>query len=137
MTSKEKQLLHRSSDLLQAARNVAKSAHCPYSGFHVGAAVIGDGQLFTGCNVENASYGLTVCAERVAIFKAISAGAKKISAIAICCPDVLPDSPHENKMPCGACRQVMAEFADEDCEIVIDGVGTFRISQLIPHPFHL
>jgi cytidine deaminase len=124
-------------DLLTAAREAAGSAYCPYSSFRVGAAVSAGGKTFTGCNIENASYGLTICAERVALFKAISAGHRKIDAIALSCPDALPGSAPANRMPCGACRQVIAEFAEAQTPIAIDQVGTMRLSELLPHPFEL
>jgi cytidine deaminase len=93
--------------LLRLARAAIKHAYAPYSGFRVGAAVLlRDGRLFVGCNVENASYGLTICAERNAIFTAVAASAKKpeIVAVAVCNDRAVPCS------PCGACRQVLAEF---------------------------
>ena len=120
--------------LLQAARDAAQSAYCPYSGFHVGASVLAHGSIFRGSNVENASYGLTVCAERVAIFAAIAAGAREISALAVTCPDATAKS---SRMPCGACRQVIAEFASKDFILHVDGVGDFRLNDLIPNAFTL
>jgi len=125
------------AELLRAARDAAITAYCPYSKFRVGAAVLADGQVFTGCNIENASFGLTVCAERVAIFKAISAGAKRISALAVACPDVPPGSSGNMNMPCGACRQVMAEFAGINFVVYVDKVGDFDLNQIIPNPFEL
>jgi cytidine deaminase len=126
-----------SARLLQAALDAARLAHCPYSRFHVGAAVLAGGKLFTGCNVENASYGLTVCAERVAIFSAVAAGERRLEAIAVACPDAPPDSPPPYRMPCGACRQVMAEFAGEDLPVFIHGVGKLRLRDLLPNAFVL
>lgn len=125
------------ADLLQAARDIAKTAYCPYSRFRVGAAVLADGKVYTGCNIENASYGLTVCAERVAIFKAISSGAKEIAALAVACPDTPLSATSSMSMPCGACRQVMAEFASNSYVVFIDTVGDFDLSQLLPNPFEL
>jgi cytidine deaminase len=91
--------------LLNAARRAAKAAYAPYSKFRVGAAVTGaSGAIYTGCNVENASYGLTCCAERMAIFRAVAAGEREIVAIAIHTPTRSPTP------PCGACRQVINEF---------------------------
>src|SRR5471030_2539074 len=88
--------------LEQAARRAAGAAYAPYSKFRVGAAVLtGSGKIFTGCNVENASYGLCNCAERTAIFSAVTAGERKIKAVAIYTPTATPIT------PCGACRQVI------------------------------
>jgi cytidine deaminase len=91
--------------LLQAAWQVRDQAYAPYSGFFVGAALLAeDGRIFTGCNVENISYGLTNCAERVAIGAAVAAGVRKFLAVAVVADTSVPIS------PCGACRQVLAEF---------------------------
>ncbi len=93
--------------LVSLASQAREQAHAPYSGFLVGAAVLGsDGRVFTGCNVENASYGLSVCAERNAIAAAVAAGVREIRAIAV----VTETSPPAS--PCGACRQVILEFGD-------------------------
>jgi cytidine deaminase len=124
-------------ELLNSARKAAQAAYCPYSKFRVGAAVTAGGRIFSGCNVENASYGLTICAERVAIFNAVSAGHRKIDAVALSCPDAAPGSPPAARMPCGACRQVIAEFAAEETPIAVDEVGTMTLSELLPHPFAL
>lgn len=121
--------------LLAAAREARHHAYAPYSGYAVGAAVYcEDGRIFTGANVENASYGLTVCAERVAIFRAVSEGARRISALAIVTQD--------GGTPCGACRQVLAEFADEDLVIWCASeeradVQEYRFNELLPHAFSL
>lgn len=94
--------------LLSAAWQVRENAHAPYSRFSVGAALLAeDGRIFTGCNVENLSFGLTVCAERAAVFAAVAAGARRFRALA-----VVSDS-REPVSPCGACRQVLAEFCEE------------------------
>lgn len=103
------------------------------SGFAVGAAVeADDGRIFGGCNVENATYGLTVCAERVAIWKALSEGARKFRAVAVVTGAETPTP------PCGACRQILWEFAG-DVPIVSATTGgqrrTYRIGELLPHPF--
>ena len=91
--------------LVQAARRAQARAYSPYSGVRIGAAVLtSDGSVYTGCNIENASYGLSCCAERTAIFKAVSEGARKVVAIAIV------GKSDEFTTPCGACRQVMVEF---------------------------
>jgi cytidine deaminase len=120
----------------EASSEAAKRAHCPYSNYHVGAAVLGDnGGVYIGCNVENASYGLTMCAERVAIFNAIVGGAKKIQAVYVTCQDSGSLDPVEMKMPCGACLQVIAELASDDIPIAIHGLGRFKLSELLPKPF--
>lgn len=118
--------------LKERAAEAAKRAYCHYSGYAVGAAVLADdGRIYTGCNVENASYSLTVCAERVALFKAVSDGVKKITAVC-----VYSDA---GKMPypCGACRQTLKEFA-QDAEILVsDGNQTAEctLAELLPHAF--
>lgn len=100
--------------LLEKAYEGRKNAYAPYSKFKVGAAVLMEnGKIYTGCNIENASYGATNCAERTAIFKAISEGNRKICAIAIVGAD------DEYTYPCGICRQVIAEFADKNTEIIL------------------
>src|SRR4051812_28638419 len=123
--------------LLEAARAASHSAYCPYSNFHVGAAVWAGGRIFTGANVENASYGLTVCAERTAAFAAILSGATRIDAIAVACVDAKEGSDPALFMPCGACRQVLAEFADPSTPVVVDRAGTFSVADLLPHAFRL
>jgi cytidine deaminase len=92
--------------------------------------------VFSGCNVENASFGLTICAERAAVFAAVAAGARKIQRIAVSCSKGDKARP-STMMPCGACRQVLAEFATPDLVVVIDGIGLFSISELLPRPFQL
>ena len=124
-------------ELIAAACATSELAHCPYSRFRVGAAVLADGRVFCGCNVENASLGLTICAERVAIFSAVAAGCKHLAAIAIACPDAGATSTISHRMPCGACRQVMAEFANDDIRVLVQGIGEFRLSTLLTHPFRL
>ncbi len=124
--------------LLDAARQAAKMAYCPYSNFPVGAAVLmADGEIFTGCNIENASYGLTICAERVALFKAVSEGKGQIEAIAVSCLKSDPAQP-STLMPCGACRQVMAEFMSPEASVYVDGIKkVYRIAELLPNSFSL
>jgi cytidine deaminase len=119
--------------LLAHAREARRNAYVPYSEFPVGAALLArDGRVFTGVNVENASYGLGNCAERVAIGKAVSEGAREFAAIAVVGPqDDLACS------PCGACRQVMHEFAPEMVLVTPDGAGwsTVRVADLLPGAF--
>ena len=124
--------------LIDLARQAARRAYCPYSRFHVGAALMtGGGRLFTGANIENASYGLTLCAERTAIFAAAAAGARAVRAIAVTCPDAPADSPASYRMLCGACRQVIAEFATLGIVVSVDGVADFGLADLLPSPFTL
>ena len=123
--------------LLAAAREAAEQAHCPYSNFHVGAAVrCTDGTVVRGCNVENASYGLTICAERVALFNCVAQGLQPLE-LAVSCVDAQEDAPLASRMPCGACRQVMQELLPNDAIIHIDGIGERRIEQLLPDGFSL
>jgi cytidine deaminase len=123
--------------LVTLARTAAQGAYCRYSRYRVGAAVLAGGKFYTGCNIENASYGLTVCAERVAIFNAISDGQRKLDALAVACPDASSGASTGSKMPCGACRQVLAEFGTPDMLIIVDGIGDFRVADLLPDAFHL
>jgi cytidine deaminase len=121
------------TDLIQAAVDARHHAHAPFSNFLVGAALQDEsGRIFTGCNVENATYGLTICAERVAVFKAISEGARKFAAIAVAADtDVLTP-------PCGACRQILWEFCG-DVELTLVNLAgkieTLRLKELFPRPF--
>jgi cytidine deaminase len=118
--------------LIVAARTAQSRAYAPYSQFHVGAALETlDGAVFVGCNVENASYGLTICAERAAVFAAVSAGARGFRRVVVV-SNVDPPA-----APCGACRQVLAEFG---VELPIEGVGSkrtvsWRLSDLLPVAF--
>jgi cytidine deaminase len=124
-------------ELLEHAREASRRAYCPYSNFHVGAAVLAGGRVFTGANVENASYGLTICAERTAIFAAVLAGAGPIEGVAVACVDAPEGGDPALLMPCGACRQVIAEFAEPETPILVDRVGTFRLDELLPRAFRL
>jgi cytidine deaminase len=123
--------------LLASARHALEHAYAPYSGFKVGAAVLThEGKIFTGCNVENASYGLTICAERSAIFSAVasSAGSKPVlQAVAVVNEKEVPCS------PCGACRQVISEFGLETVVIFKTewGYEEMAISELLPSSFRL
>jgi cytidine deaminase len=122
------------SELIARARACLDRAYAPYSRFFVAAAVLDDrGQLFTGVNVENASYGLTMCAERVAIFTAIASGSRKIVAIAVTSGKKSP------VFPCGACRQVMAEFCAPEVPVYCDAESTrpvvYTVSALLPSAF--
>ena len=121
------------AQLLAAARAVREHAYAPASHFHVGAAVLAaDGRIFVGCNVENASYGLTVCAERNAVAAAVAAGVRSLRACA-----VVTDLPEPGR-PCGACRQVLAEFGPGQA-VVLGGrdgvVVTTTLDRLLPDPF--
>ena len=119
--------------LIAAARASLARAYAPYSHFQVAAAVVDEqGRVFTGVNVENLSYGLAVCAERVAIFSAIAAGARRITAVAV------TSSGADLLSPCGACRQVIAEFAAADVPVHCDAPGgprTWQVGELLPHGF--
>ncbi|MDD3839105.1 MAG: cytidine deaminase [Clostridia bacterium] len=120
--------------LIKMANEARKSSYSPYSNFKVGAAVLtSNGNIYTGCNVENASFGATNCAERTAIYKAVSEGEREIRAIAI-----VGDS-QELTFPCGICRQVIFEFSNKDTLVIVaksDGTyKIFNISELIPFSF--
>jgi cytidine deaminase len=122
-----------SSRLLDAARAVRLNAHAPFSNFKVGAALeTADGRIVTGCNVENATYGLTVCAERVAVFKAISEGHRQFVRIAVVADTTEPTP------PCGACRQILWEFGG-DLEVILGNLEAetvrHRLGALLPFPF--
>jgi cytidine deaminase len=121
------------NDLLEAALAARENAHAPFSGFQVGAALEEDsGRIHTGCNVENATYGLTICAERVAVFKAISEGARKFRRIAVAA-DTGTLTP-----PCGACRQILWEFCGDIEVLLVNLEGrseSLRLKDLFPRPF--
>ncbi len=121
------------SDLVAAARAARAHAVAPYSGFAVGAALLtAEGRVHGGCNVENASYGLTVCAERVALLKALSEGARDFARIAVVTDTAAATA------PCGACRQLLWEYCG-DIEVVLANLTTelarFRMRDLLPNPF--
>lgn len=119
--------------LVQAAINAREKAYAPYSKFLVGAAVLtSDGQIFGGCNVENASYGLTICAERVAAGTAVAAGSREIIAVAVATPG--------GHSPCGACRQVLAEFGGGMTVLLVDteksdNIRETTLDRLLPEQF--
>ncbi|MFH0809054.1 MAG: cytidine deaminase [Pseudomonadota bacterium] len=120
--------------LLHQAKKASMKAYAPYSGIRVGAAAIAaSSKVYTGSNVENASFGLTACAERVAIQNAVSAGERKILAVAVFSPDI------RSIMPCGACRQVMAEFSGPDGPLIIvegkNGIEAIPLEKLLPRAF--
>jgi len=121
--------------VLEAAERVAHRAHAPYSKFRVGAAIeTADGCIVEGCNVENASYGLTICAERAAVFRAVASGYHAFVRVAIWTPTERPSR------PCGACRQVLAEFARRaELEVLLgcqgDLVDILTLAELLPEPF--
>jgi cytidine deaminase len=121
------------SDLIAAARAARANAHARFSNFKVGAALeAADGTVVTGCNIENATYGLTICAERVAMFKALSEGRRQFTRVAI-----VADT-EEPTPPCGACRQILWEFGG-DLEVILANIeretARFKLSELLPHPF--
>jgi len=123
--------------LVAAARRAAENAYSPYSGWRVGAAAVfagAGGPPFVGANVENGSYGLTICAERTAICAGVVAGHRRLERIAVTCTDA-SGSLVRGIVPCGACLQVICEFGSPDTQIVIDGGGTFRLADFLPKPF--
>jgi len=122
--------------MVDLAISAKKNAYAPYSGFHVGAAVLADnGKIYTGCNVENASYGAAICAERTAVARAVSDGARKILAVAVAGDSEGPT------LPCGICRQVIGEFCDADTPLYLAGKnGDFKrytFGELMTEPFAL
>jgi len=124
------------ADLVAAACQVRHNSYSPYSGFRVGAALLGaSGTIYLGTNVENASFGLSNCAERTAIFRAVTDGEKRFTAIAVCSDGAAPTP------PCGACRQVLLEFGPEMVVIMAGSQGnegplkTFTVSDLVPEAF--
>lgn len=120
-------------ELKELAVMAMKNSYSPYSNFKVGAALLTDKGIYTGCNIENSSYGATVCAERTAALKAVSEGARTFYKIAIVC------SSGEPAYPCGICRQVLSEFAKEDFEVILqqgkDGIAVYKLTELLPFAF--
>jgi len=121
--------------LISEARKAAAKAYSPFSKVEVGAAILtSDGQVFSGCNVENSSYGLSICAERTAAVKAVSAGSRSFSAVAVV------SNLEELTYPCGACRQFLSEFGIDMVVIVASGKGEVtyhRLGELLPEAFRL
>lgn len=129
---------HCPDDLLEMAREAAARAYAPYSEFPVGAALLAaDGRVFTACNVENASYGLSICAERAALACAVSAGSRKFVRLAVVGGNTQP------ACPCGACLQMLSEFCDPDFRIVLAPLATRRkpkhkrLGDLLPCAFRI
>ena len=122
-------------ELLEKAKIASKNSYSPYSKFAVGACVLTEnGQIYTACNFENSSYGLSICAERNAIGSAIAEGNRKIKTIAIYSPN------QDDCLPCGACRQVLAEFKSDDIDIITEKQGKVKVtklSYLLPESFAL
>lgn len=124
-------------ELMAIAAKARENSYSPYSGFAVGAALLcDDGSIYTGCNIENASFTPTVCAERVAIFKAVSEGKRSFSAIAIIGGKRGEEA--EICAPCGVCRQVMSEFCGEDFRVILGNTTrckTYKLCELLPLAF--
>lgn len=122
-------------ELLARARAARRQAYAPYSNFLVGASIVGEGQLFDGANVENASYGLAVCAERGAIIRAANAGVRRLDAVAVATQTSPPGA------PCGMCLQTMREFAPEPAKLRVlltndaGDVRRYTLAELLPHGF--
>ena len=130
--------------LFEEAKKAREYSYSPYSHFAVGAALLtSDGKIISGCNVENSSFGITNCAERTALFKAVSEGERSFFAIAIAGAKVLPDGTKEEAFcpPCGACRQALLEFCKEDLSVIIGKEdGTYMVTtlgELMPMAFGL
>ena len=129
--------MSKAEQLLATARSAARKAHAPYSQFRVGAALLcSNGEIVEGCNVENASYGLSICAERVALFSAVAQGLEP-QELAVSCLDAPADGPDGLRMPCGACRQVIQELMPAQATVHIDGVGSRHLAELLPDAFSL
>ena len=132
-------------DLIKTAKEMTKMSYAPYSHFHVGAALLDKkGKVWTGCNIENAAYGPSNCAERTAVFKAVSEGMRDFEAIAVVGgPEDESGNPKIEDFcpPCGVCRQVLSEFCDRDFKIILaNGKGeqkVFTLAELLPESFSL
>ena len=123
-------------EMIDLAEKASKNAYAPYSKFKVGACVLTDsGKVYTGCNFENSSFGMTICAERNAVGSAVADGERKIKAVAIFSPNM------KNCTPCGACRQVLSEFkSDDGLDVIVqgeDGVKVYPLEELLPETFAL
>lgn len=121
-------------ELISKAYEAMKNSYAPYSKFNVGAVALCGEKIYIGCNIENASFGATICAERCAIFKAVSDGCTKIDKIVIVC------STHDFAYPCGICRQVMTEFMGENGIIVVTNdkeIREYKLSDLMPESFRM
>jgi len=134
MGNQDAQAVLSDEELVEVAKEARLAAHAPYSSFQVGAALVtSDGRVFKGCNIENSVYSLTMCAERVAVFKAVSEGAREFVKIAI-----VADS-EKITPPCGCCRQMLWEFGNDETKIVLanlnDQMRTFSIKELFPLAF--
>ena len=127
------------NELINKAKEAAQNAYCPYSRYHVGAALLGEsGKIYTGCNVENASFGATCCAERSAVFNAIAQKENRFKAIAIFSFSETGEA--SLPLPCGICRQVLAEFCNEDFIIIAansEESREFTLGELLPQGFKL
>lgn len=122
--------------LINMARDALDRAYAPYSRYRVGSALeTSSGKIYQGCNIENMSFGLTICAERVAIFKAISEGETSFKRIVVVSAD------NSLPFPCGACLQVMSEFCDDNFEVILcsgnESIERYRLGDLLPKPFRL
>lgn len=123
--------------LLGEATRIAAFAYAPYSNFRVGAAVLGEAGTYLGTNVENASFGLSLCAERSALCAAITAGDRRVRVIAVACIDAASGSTLAHLMPCGACRQWITELAPQALVLVRGNPRPFSIDELLPNAFRL
>jgi cytidine deaminase len=122
----------KKEDLIALALEARKKHYAPYSHFPVGAALLAEsGQVYAGCNVENASYGLSICAERVALFKAVAAGERRFKAIAVVTETMAT--------PCGSCRQVLAEFGEDELQVIVADLEgqmeVYALGELLPVTF--
>jgi cytidine deaminase len=125
------------AQLLALAREAAQRAHCPYSHFRVGAAVVAGGKVYVGVNIEISSYGLTLCAERSALAAAVSQAAGSVTHVAVSCIDVPSSAPPAARTPCGACRQWLVDLAPHAI-VFIDGIERdFSVADLLPYAFEL